>query len=112
MINLYTPSEELWNTLSEEHFKAKYWMIKQFGGEKRYEAMRDGLLRVVPTDSILWPLMLFITPLGRATTGYASKMPLIIQMLMEPTPDLPVSATTKPPVLWDYLCLALMLKVK
>jgi hypothetical protein len=45
MINLYTPSEELWNTLSEEHFKAKYWMIKQFGGEKRYEAMRDGLLR-------------------------------------------------------------------
>ena len=82
MINLYTPSEELWNTL------------------------------VVPTDSILWPLMLFITPLGRATTGYASKMPLIIQMLMEPTPDLPVSATTKPPVLWDYLCLALMLKVK
>lgn len=44
MINLNTPSGELWNTLSEEHEKAKYWMIKQFGGEKRYEAMRDKLL--------------------------------------------------------------------
>ena len=45
MINLNTPSDELWNTLSDEHEKAKYWMIKQFGGEKRYEAMRDKLLR-------------------------------------------------------------------
>lgn len=45
MINLTTPSEELWNTLSNEHQKAKYWLIKQFGGEKRYEAMRDDLLR-------------------------------------------------------------------
>ena len=45
MINLYTPSDEMWTTLSEEYEKAKYWMIKQFGGEKRYEAMRDKLLR-------------------------------------------------------------------
>ena len=28
MINLYTPSEELWNTLSEEHFKAKGWSYR------------------------------------------------------------------------------------
>ena len=45
MINFHTPSDELWNTIDEEYEKAKYWMIKQFGGEKRYEAMRDDLLR-------------------------------------------------------------------
>ena len=45
MINLNTPSDVLWATLSKEYEKAKYWMIKQYGGEKRYEAMRDDLLR-------------------------------------------------------------------
>lgn len=45
MINLNTPSDELWDTLSDEYEKAKYWMIKHFGGEKRYEVMRDDLLR-------------------------------------------------------------------
>ena len=45
MINLYTPSDELWNVIGDEYEKAKYWMIKYFGGEKRYEAMRDDLLR-------------------------------------------------------------------
>ena len=45
MINLNTPSDVMWATLAKEYEKAKYWMIKQFGGEKRYEAMRDDLLR-------------------------------------------------------------------
>ena len=45
MINLSTPSEELWETLEREYGKAKYWMIKHFGGEESYERMRDDLLR-------------------------------------------------------------------
>ena len=45
MINLSTPSAELWSTLEEEYSKALYWMVKQFGGPKQYELMRDDLLR-------------------------------------------------------------------
>lgn len=45
MINLSTPSEELWRVLVDEHEKAIYWMKKKFGGEQRYEMMRDDLLR-------------------------------------------------------------------
>lgn len=45
MINLSTPSDELWRVLLDEHDKAIYWMKKHFGGEKRYEQMRDDLLR-------------------------------------------------------------------
>lgn len=44
MINLKTSSEELWRVLPEEHDKAIYWMKKHFGGETRYERMRDNLL--------------------------------------------------------------------
>ena len=36
MINLSTPSDELWRVLLDEHDKAIYWMKKHFGGEKRY----------------------------------------------------------------------------
>lgn len=45
MINLSTSSDELWRVLPEEHDKAIYWMKKHFGGELRYEKMRDELLR-------------------------------------------------------------------
>lgn len=45
MINLSTPSDDLWRVLLDEHDKAIYWMKKHFGGEKRYEMMRDDLLR-------------------------------------------------------------------
>lgn len=45
MINLSTPSDELWRVLMTEHDKAVYWMKKHFGTEKRYEQMRDNLLQ-------------------------------------------------------------------
>ena len=44
MINLSTPSDILWNTLKEEREKANYWLIKQLGGEKKYEHIRDKML--------------------------------------------------------------------
>ena len=44
MINLQTKSDELWRVLPEEHDKAIYWLKKHFGGEERYEKMRDDLL--------------------------------------------------------------------
>lgn len=43
MINIKTNSEELWRVLPEEHDKALYWLKKHFGGEARYEQMRDDL---------------------------------------------------------------------
>ena len=45
MINLSTPSDELWRVLMTEHDKALYWFKKHFGTEKRYEQMRDELLQ-------------------------------------------------------------------
>ena len=44
MVNLSTPSDLLMKELSAEYDKAKYWLIKHFGGEKGYEEMRDRLL--------------------------------------------------------------------
>lgn len=44
MLQLKTSSEELWRVLPEEHDKAIYWLKKHFGGEERYEKMRDDLL--------------------------------------------------------------------
>lgn len=41
MVNLSTPSDLLMKELSAEYDKAKYWLIKHFGGEKGYEEMRD-----------------------------------------------------------------------
>lgn len=45
MINLSTPSDELWRVLLEENPKAIYWLKKHFGGDEKYEKMRDKLLR-------------------------------------------------------------------
>ena len=54
MINLKTSSEELWRVLPEEHDKAIYWMKKHFGGEARYEKMRDDLL--IRCRMAQWPM--------------------------------------------------------
>ena len=54
MINLKTNSKELWRVLPEEHDKALYWLKKHFGGEERYEMMRDDLL--IRCRQARWPI--------------------------------------------------------
>ncbi len=54
MINLKTNSKELWRVLPEEHDKALYWLKKHFGGEDRYEMMRDDLL--IRCRQARWPI--------------------------------------------------------
>lgn len=44
MITLSTPNKELMNELYSDQDKAMYWFIKQHGGNKKYEQMRDEML--------------------------------------------------------------------
>lgn len=44
MITTTTPSDQILAEMRDEHRRVIYWMRKQFGGDKKYEKMRDALL--------------------------------------------------------------------
>lgn len=44
MITTTSPSDQILAEMRDEHKRATYWMRKHFGGDKKYEKMRDELL--------------------------------------------------------------------
>ena len=44
MITTFASSEQILSEMRDEHSRAIYWMKKHFGGDKKYEKMRDSLL--------------------------------------------------------------------